>query len=348
VHPDHGLGVLAGGGDLRDRQRGGIRRENHVFSPRFFHVADHLPLEREVLEHSLDDDVGVLKARIGRRSGGLQHEGVGLLCREPLALHAPVDDPADVSKARHHAVGVPVFEAHRDLGDRRRDVRNACAHEAGAEHADLLDFARLHARVIDPGVFLQCRRREEDAHQVRGFGCGEQPAECSGLCREAGFEAILESGFHDVDDQILGGVVAAGLFVQLLARLVEEDLPADRVLREREFRDGIFVFELFDEAVALGRIADAGKCEICRGLEEDRRGDDVVDQAELPGLFGIDLLAGEHHVERGLHADEARKPLRAAGAGDQTELRFGETELGLLAVARYACVTGEGGLETTT
>jgi hypothetical protein len=106
VHPDHGFRVPARGGDLRDRQRGRIRRENHIFSPHFLHVTDHFPLEREVLEHSLDDDVSVLKPCVRRRSRGLQHERVGLLLGETLALHAAVDDPSDVAESRHHSVRV--------------------------------------------------------------------------------------------------------------------------------------------------------------------------------------------------------------------------------------------------
>ena len=57
-------------------------------------------------------------------------------------------------------------------------------------------------------------------------------------------------------------------------------------------------------------------------------------------------LAREDHVERRAQADEPGQPLAATGAGNETELHLGETELGLRVVGGDAVVTGERELET--
>src|SRR6185369_10161462 len=60
---------------------------------------------------------------------------------------------------------------------------------------------------------------------------------------------------------------------------------------------------------------------------EDGGRNDVVHQAQLPGLRGADRLPGEDEVQSGLEPDELRQALGAARARKEAELDLGEPEL---------------------
>ena len=71
---------------------------------------------------------------------------------------------------------------------------------------------------------------------------------------------------------------------------------------------------------------------------------DLVDDAELLRLLGRHVTAGGDHVERRLRADQARQPLRAAGAGEDADQHLGQPDLG--ARHRDPVMAGERGFET--
>jgi hypothetical protein len=57
VHADDALGVLGRDGDLGDRQRRGVRREDRVGGDDLVEPAEDLLLEVQVLGHGLDDEL---------------------------------------------------------------------------------------------------------------------------------------------------------------------------------------------------------------------------------------------------------------------------------------------------
>jgi hypothetical protein len=57
-------------------------------------------------------------------------------------------------------------------------------------------------------------------------------------------------------------------------------------------------------------------------------GGQAVDQAERQRFLRARMAAAEHEFQRGLHADEARRALRAARAGQQAQRHFGQAQLG--------------------
>ena len=67
--------------------------------------------------------------------------------------------------------------------------------------------------------------------------------------------------------------------------------------------------------------------------------DDRVDDAELLGLLGRHVAAGDDHLQRRLRADQARQALRAAAARQDADQHLGQPDLG----ARHgdAVVAGE-------
>jgi len=48
----------------------------------------------------------------------------------------------------------------------------------------------------------------------------------------------------------------------------------------------------------------------------------AVNQPKRERLLGPDMAAAEHQLQRGLHANQPRRALRAAGSGEEPELHF--------------------------
>ena len=111
-------------------------------------------LEREILEHGFDHEIGRLESRVVRRSADETHVVVELQARdlparEPLLQHA-ADRREPLADARR--VGVLEANARALLHGDRRDAR---AHEAGAEHAERVNLARANgAGASTPGSFF--------------------------------------------------------------------------------------------------------------------------------------------------------------------------------------------------
>jgi hypothetical protein len=54
----------------------------------------------------------------------------------------------------------------------------------------------------------------------------------------------------------------------------------------------------------------------------------AIDQAERQRFLGPRVAAAQHQVQRGLHANQAWRALRAAGAGHQAQLHLRQAQLG--------------------
>ena len=87
-------------------------------------------------------------------------------------------------------------------------------------------------------------------------------------------------------------------------------------LFSRTFLSGLF------SATHLAREGD-------RGLPQLAFGDELVDEAHVQALLRGHVLAAGHHLQRLLDADDARQPLRAAGAGQQAEVHFRQAAFAL-------------------
>src|SRR5262249_61876040 len=73
------------------------------------------------------------------------------------------------------------------------------------------------------------------------------------------------------------------------------------------------------------------------------RSDDLVDEAVVERLRGRHRIAAQNHRQRLVDADQARKPLGAAGTGQDAELDLKQAEPGR--GRGDAIVAGEGDLE---
>src|SRR5690606_32772783 len=111
---------------------------------------------------------------------------------------------------------------------------------------------------------------------------------------EPGLPAALQPLLDHLEDALGRGIVSARLGEERLARLIEEELPAERRLRERRLlqRRGTLELGALRRRAGRGR-ALAGEPEraLARDVDQDRLGHHLVDEAHLLGALRVDLLA---------------------------------------------------------
>jgi hypothetical protein len=132
VHPDDVLGTLRERGDLVEVERRRVRRQDRARLHDLVERLEDLLLDGEVLEHRLDDEVGVLEVVVLERRLQEAHALVELVLLELALL-----DLRLVVLAHHADALVERFLLH--LEHRHRDAgveevhRDAAAHRAGAD-----------------------------------------------------------------------------------------------------------------------------------------------------------------------------------------------------------------------
>ena len=217
-----------------------------------------------------------------------------------------------------------------------RDVGDAAAHQAGAEHGDLAAPGEARRRgPRRPESFLSAVWAKKIS--MRRWATLETTSSPKALAStsQRGGEPLVGPGLEHVDDALGGGVVAAGLLAQLGAGLLEEEAAAERVLLEGEA--GELVLELLPPPCSAGggrRERPASASFSASAAATSRRMEAGTTSSARPSdlaLAGADVLAGEAVVERDLEADPLGEALEAVGAGEQAELHLGEAR------ARSSC-----------
>ena len=232
VHPDDVPGPLAPLGEPGDGDASWCSRRRCTPRRGGLHLGEEPALEVEVLEDGLDDHVRAVEAR----------ESVDAVTRAST-FSSPrrssrrrrtrwSRSPRTCASARPTEASSRSLIADRELGLLGRDEGDAAAHQAAAEHRDLLDRSRLR-RAVHPGVLLQRGGGEEELAEPRADLAGEQLAEGAGLGAQTGLEALLLPFADDLEGALRRRVVAAALPEQLLACLGEEEPPADGVALQR-------------------------------------------------------------------------------------------------------------------
>jgi hypothetical protein len=149
------------------------------------------------------------------------------------------------------------------------------------------------------------------------------------------------AGDHGVEGGERRGIVAVRLLDHTVAGLFEHHAAADRIALEQQTRRTGGTAPRRSERSAGDR---AGTSE--RDVAQDRRMHHLVDKAHLERAPRPDRLPGENHVEGRLESHTARKPLRAAHAGDEPELHLRRGERRLRMVRADAVAAGQRDLET--
>jgi hypothetical protein len=200
------------------------------------------------------------------------------------------------------------------ISGREEVHRDAAAHCAGADHADLVDGARR-------GVFRQSldlgglALGEEEILLRLGLGAGHQLHEQLALGEHA-FRIRLGNGCLDRADVVFGRLEAAELAGVGLAEFVEH-----AGVRARFLKLVVPLAGLLDGADVLHfvRIGDGVLFEVAL--------DQAVHETDGMGFLGADGRAGGGHFQRLCNARHAGQALGAAGTGEEAEFHFGNAQL---------------------
>ncbi|MDT4846273.1 hypothetical protein FQZ97_802890 [compost metagenome] len=138
VHADEAVGARGGGGQLRDRDRRGVRRDDHLGAHQLVHLLEDLELERVVLGGGLDDELRALQVVVVGRALDQRQRGGLLLGRELFLLDQAVEAARDGGDALVDG-GLGHVDHHHVDARYRAGLGDAVAHGAGADDAHSLN-----------------------------------------------------------------------------------------------------------------------------------------------------------------------------------------------------------------
>ena len=244
-------------------------------------------------------------------------------------------------EALAHAWQVGVLACRTStLGVERRGAGDARAHEPRPDDADARAPAgACHRAGRDAVILLERGRGEEDLAP----GCAiprSRRARRSAMrlvrepcrpCRSTGSTRTASSAASGA------GIVATGLRQDLLSA------PCDRPARGpgRCRRAATPTTPPRRPRDAACRPARAARRRAARPRAGSLGCTSSSTRPIFQALAARSRLSREDDVERRAHADEPRQAIAAAGAGNEAELHFGKSELGLRMIGRDALVAGE-------
>src|SRR5439155_10520453 len=194
-------------------------------------------------------------------------------------------------------------------------------------------------RVGDPEVLLEGGGGEEDLDQLaRDIGDGELAKQLR-LALQPLRHAVLEPVLDRLERGERCRVVAARRREDLLPGCPEDQPPAERVAVEQPRPEA--TRPLAPRAPAARHALRCGNGDVF----EDGAMHELVDDAQTERLSGTLDLAREDAAEGRPGADQPGEPLAAASSRENTELHFGEAELGAGVIGGHAVPAGERELE---
>jgi hypothetical protein len=291
-------------------------------------LREDLLLQRHVLEHRLDDQVGIGQGGVVERRRNQRQALFHLLRLQAAARNRTLVVPAEGGQPPVERLLPGVDEAHRDAGVGEAHA-DAAAHGAGADDADLRHLARFHVG-RQSGDLAQLALGEEEMAEGAALDGALDLIGQRALALDARVERQLDRRLHGVEQHVVRIAVPEGFRGGGAAR--GDDLAGFLGAGNRP--------------LARAARTAAGGCKLAR---VGHRGgghvplDHRLHQTDFCRIAGGQRLAGEHHLQRRLEADQARHALRAAGAGDDAEGDFRQAELG--AFLRDTVVAGDGRLD---
>ena len=315
VHADHVLGAAGGGRDLVHVERRGVRGQDGARLHDPVEAREDLLLEVHVLEHGLDHQVAVGEGLAVGHAVEQVHAPVDLFHRHAAAAGGALVVLADDAEAVVDPALLRLDDRHADaaVGEVHRD---AAAHRAAAEDADLLDLPqRGVARHV--GHLGRLALGEEVVALGDRLLAGHQLPEQLALVVERLVERHVEPGLDGADVR-LRRLEAPRPPGDLAPEAVEDLLPVGA-----RFVDLLLQVADLPERPVLGdQLLGEGDAAL------EHVFDDLVDQAAFERFRGVDRVAHDAHLERLRIADEPGKPLRAARARQDPQLDLGLAETG--------------------
>uniref|UniRef100_A0A0N4Z3R5 PE-PGRS family protein n=1 Tax=Parastrongyloides trichosuri TaxID=131310 RepID=A0A0N4Z3R5_PARTI len=301
-----------------DRQGRGVRGEHGVRPDLGLGALGHIGLQGAILEHGLDHQVGALDGVIVGGGGDAADQVVGGGLAHRALGHGLGDQGFRIGLA---LVGAGLGHVDQDGvdADARLGIGDARTHHAGAENGGLLDGVGRHVlgtgAALGQGLFRQKQRADHGPRLGRLLGVQEQPR----LDPQGGIHRQVEAFIDAAGDVLLGRIVAVALGHDLGRR---QDEARRTGVRIGAVRHGI--------ALAVPRLDAFAAVHDPRlgGGQGLARFDHFIDDADGLGFGGVDRRAGQHQVERGLHARQTWHTLGAAGARQQADGHFRQADLG--------------------
>ena len=314
-----------------------------VLEPKIALVADDVLRPRDdffldlaILEHRFDDEIAILQFDKIRR---------GLDARQ-YRVAVGGGGAAAADKLRHQllrmilallrGLRIAIDQHHVEAGQRAH-IGDAGAHEARAEHANFLEFFRRHCGGTARAFVDLLHRDEQRADHRRGFGRAQD------LCEPARFDAqrLVHRQLQAFIDNLHDGPRRRIIVIGLAA--------IDGVGRRERHHAGLRLhrsagqLEVLDVPRRLGGAA-GGDPRLGR-LHQIAGRHHLVDELHGLGAIGRDLVALEQELQRIGRRQDARHPLRAAGAGKQADFDFRQPDAGLVVVGGDAVMAGQRQLE---
>ena len=194
---------------------------------------------------------------------------------------------------------------------------NAAAHGAGANNGHALDVAQRcvcgHVRNLGRSTLAQ-----------------EQVAQGAAFAGEHEVHENFTLGGHADGKFFLGSSLDCCHALERCGKVLGHAAHHIAGKLEVSVAQGVLAGKLADDGHGAGRSDRARKGQRLFG-QRLRRGGNLLEQllARQHGQhFGLDGLAADDHIERGLYAQNTRQALRAASARDEPELDFGQRNAG--------------------
>ena len=293
-------------GDGAGVEVGGVGREDRVRAAGGAELGEDGALDGEVLEHGLDDEIGVGEGGIVGGGGDAGHAVGGVGLGQAAALDGAVEDAAEVGEAAGQRLVVALDQRDGDAGVAQRGG-DAGAHRAAADDGGGADGLRLDA--LQRGGRGAARSAKKTWRRAAASGEARRARKVSRS------KAIAASKSASV------------------ARRRQASARSGAASPRAAFLTAFSASSQKPGAAASGarRGAERGAAQV--GGEGDGAGaevavDDAVDQAELERLRRLYRLAGGDDVDGGGGRDEARQADGAAGPGDEAERDLGQAHGG--------------------
>ena len=327
MHADDVAGPLRVVRDLVDVEARGVRGQDGAGLGDFIQFLEDGFLDLHRLEHRFDHEIDVLEVVVAERRRDQRHTLLDILGLHAAALGGVLVVGADGLETAVERLlrGLEQGDGNAGIGEVHGD---AAAHRACTDDAAGLDRAlrRVGRYVEHLGRFAL---GEEVVALRRRLRRGQQFDEQLAFTLHALVERQFDGGLHALDD-VPRRLEAAGAAGDRLFGLGEE---VGRFQRHGEIAHPAPRRILSHQHLGMGDGA----------LQQVVTFDQGIDDALVLGLGGGNVPAGEDRIERILGAGEARQALGAAGARQQAEMDFRQTEP--RAGQGHAIVSAERSLE---
>ncbi len=287
-------------GERGDRQRRGVGAEDGVPGQNRLGPPDHVFLDRAVLEHRLDHEVGAgecgeVGAGVDARERRLGIGGAHAAARNLLGVRR-----FDGRPALGGGLLVAVDEGDGDAGA-GADVGDAGTHEAGTDDRNAVGrTGRNRHRPADELVQL-LHGDEQRADHRRRFPALQDLREVALLDAQRGIERHLQALDESLQGAAHGRIVVAGLLAVKRACRREEIETGRRIDLAAREAEAVHVPRLHLRRAVL----QPGP----RSRHQLAGGHHLVDQPKRLGARRRKLVALEQHLKRVLGVDEPRDAL---------------------------------------